>query len=777
MKTILVVSILLLCSVSTFAQSLITGHVYDENKNPIPFANVAVLSCGDSTLLNGGVSDNGGTFRIEMSLDGQYQFENYLLRVSFVGYTTEYRHIPVRTSQNDSIVLISEPEVLSVVSVLGKQKLFTMKGSTLTANVEHSVLEKSGRLEDLLNKIPFVSGAGASYHVFGRGQATVYINGQKVIDDSELKSLLSADIKKVDVITNPGANYDGTTRSVIKIYTKPKQGDGFSISAYSFLYHTRKLSNNESISLKYRRNNVDWFGSFNYAKTQMKTFDSRSVILLKEPISSTINRNKIRYESELYSSNLGFSYSGKNDFNAGVRATFKTNSMTNTISSPEEQHYSGDAIVSGLSSRSVFEDSPKTFLVNGYVIGVLRKTQISFANDFLMGKRPGNSIYKEMDNEVNVATDNKYRYVLNSSLLSFSTPLLKGELAYGGEFSYTENKQSFRFSEENIETSLSDVSNRNTQMLLASYLSYERKIYFVTVYAGLRYEYVKLEHRTNNSSEESIESKSGRFYPTINLSLNPIPDFNVSIGYKETVRRPSYYNLNGNIQYQSRYAYTQGNPYLKEMNLKSVNALISYKKLRFIANYDIYIDDFANIDEQYKQGEEIVLTRINNIPRYRRMDFALSWNPNVRFYTLLFECATGKQFLRYGQSGEKMSYDKPYWSVSADNYFELPRSFNLNLTFSYRSSEQRLFNHNEQIWGNSISVSKSFYKNRFFAQLSASNLWLKRGTRTEREVNNVRNVAYIDNDRRNVSFLISYSLNTSRNKYSNKLKSDELRRY
>lgn len=529
--------------------------------------------------------------------------------------------------------------------------------------------------------------------------------------------------------------------------------------------------------MKYRLNNIDWFGSFNYSKTQMKTFDSRDVILLKEIKSRTIDATTIKYESELYSSNLGFSYSGKKDFNTGVSTTFKTNTISNRASSPGQQHYSEDAVIGELSSQSVFRDLPKTFLVNGYISGVLRKTQIFFTNDFLTGKRPGNSIYTEVDDKVCVTTNNKYRYVLNSSLLSFSTPLLKGKLAYGGEFSYTENKQSFRFSEKNIETSLSDVSNRNTQVLLASYLSYERKIDFITVYAGLRYEYVKLNHHTNNFSVEAIGHKLGQFYPTINLSSNPFINFNISVGYKRTVKRPSYYSLNGNVQYQSRYAYTQGNPYLKEMNLNGFNTLMSYKKLRFIANYDIYVNNFAYIDEQYKADKDIVLSKINNLPKYRKMDFALSWNPNIRFYSLLFECAIGKQVLHYGHTGEKISYSKLYWKVNVDNYFELPRDFNLNFMFSYHSSEQELFNRNEQVWANMVSVSKSFYKKRYFVQLSVSNLWLKKGSKTEREVNNVRNIAYIDNDRRNASFLISYNLNTSKSKYNNKLKSNELYRY
>ena len=58
--------------------------------------------------------------------------------------------------------------------------------------------------------------------VFGRGAPLILIDNRKVRDASELQLLQSDNIKSIQIITMPGAEYGSTIRSVIKIQTKQK---------------------------------------------------------------------------------------------------------------------------------------------------------------------------------------------------------------------------------------------------------------------------------------------------------------------------------------------------------------------------------------------------------------------------------------------------------------------------------------------------------------------------------------------------------------------------
>ena len=62
----------------------IRGKVVNEQGQPIPYANVLVLHAGDSTFVNGCVTEDDGTFL----LPDPYA-DHYLLRVTYVGYQSQ----------------------------------------------------------------------------------------------------------------------------------------------------------------------------------------------------------------------------------------------------------------------------------------------------------------------------------------------------------------------------------------------------------------------------------------------------------------------------------------------------------------------------------------------------------------------------------------------------------------------------------------------------------------------------------------------------------------
>ena len=75
----------------------IKGTVSDSENKPIEFANVAIYSLPDSTLIAGTTTDDSGAFLLTAD-----NSSNKLLRVSFIGYETQ--EIPVG---NQSIINVS----------------------------------------------------------------------------------------------------------------------------------------------------------------------------------------------------------------------------------------------------------------------------------------------------------------------------------------------------------------------------------------------------------------------------------------------------------------------------------------------------------------------------------------------------------------------------------------------------------------------------------------------------------------------------------------------
>lgn len=85
----------------------------------------------------------------------------------------------------------------------------------------------------MLNHIPGVQGKDGAYSVFGKGTPSIYLNGRLVRDLSELERLGSENIARVEVLNNPGVQYDASVKAVIRIRTARPVGEGLGLDVRS----------------------------------------------------------------------------------------------------------------------------------------------------------------------------------------------------------------------------------------------------------------------------------------------------------------------------------------------------------------------------------------------------------------------------------------------------------------------------------------------------------------------------------------------------------------
>ena len=217
---------------TSYAQS-ISGRIIDELSQPLPFANIILLSQNDSSYIQGTVSKDNGMFEIEIT------DKNCILKVSSIGYRTIYANIQLGNIGN--IQMQPETYTMGGVTVTGHRPQIKISDEGMVVNVQNSLLRQAGTADDVLSQIPRISGSNGSFNVFGKGRPLIYINNRKITNPSELSQLKSSDIKDVEVITNPGAQYGGTVQSVIHIKTIKQRDNGWSLSSYSFVNMSRKF--------------------------------------------------------------------------------------------------------------------------------------------------------------------------------------------------------------------------------------------------------------------------------------------------------------------------------------------------------------------------------------------------------------------------------------------------------------------------------------------------------------------------------------------------------
>lgn len=142
------ITFLCICLLATFAlqAQTFTGKVVDEKSQPLPYANVVLLSLPDSAFVTGTVSDESGAFTLKS------ENPNLLLRVSSIGYATIYNK--VEKANLGTIQLLPDAQLLGEVVVKGDLPKMQLKGDAQVTNVTGTILEKAGTGNDLLSKLP-----------------------------------------------------------------------------------------------------------------------------------------------------------------------------------------------------------------------------------------------------------------------------------------------------------------------------------------------------------------------------------------------------------------------------------------------------------------------------------------------------------------------------------------------------------------------------------------------------------------------------------------------
>ncbi|MDD3969179.1 MAG: carboxypeptidase-like regulatory domain-containing protein, partial [Proteiniphilum sp.] len=149
----------------------IHGTVLDTDSNPIEFANVALYTVPDSTLIAGTITNQEGHF----SLNSDYKSDAFL-RISFIGYETKV----VEAAIGQRIALKPETTELGELVVNGDLPRIRVRNDALVTTVENTVLSKAGTADDLLKRLPAVTGDDGAYEIFGKGAAKIYINNREM---------------------------------------------------------------------------------------------------------------------------------------------------------------------------------------------------------------------------------------------------------------------------------------------------------------------------------------------------------------------------------------------------------------------------------------------------------------------------------------------------------------------------------------------------------------------------------------------------------------------
>ena len=713
--------IILLATICQLRAQNLIGRVTDEEGQPMEFATVSLRSLPDSSIVAGCITDAKGQFCIERKNAGDF------IQISSIGYGT--KNLPVSAfTKSQTIKMQIEANLLNEIVVsktLPKTKLL---GDAVVTTVAGSILEHAGNSLEVLAKVPGMITKNGNLEVIGRGTPVYYINGRKVTDNSELRNLMSEDIKSIDVVSNPGAEYGGEVRCVVRIRTVKRQGDGFSYAltsqAQQQIYDNHDFDPSWSVlDLNYRTGGLDFIGKIvYYNQHSYQISDQMSGNTFVKMPDGSVKHNLmegpfafIGHNSGM-SGDIGVNWQINENHSIGMKMNYGGMLFGNQDIDFEDKVYANDKLIDIVHSAShTTTPSSHTFTGNLYYDGNINKLHVNFNADF------SDSGYKKETN-VNENSQNDPAFIENLSdgvarmgagKLILSYPIWKGQFKIGTEETYVSAKQEYNSTKTEIPSSKAKI----TENTISGFAEYALPFKYVQVVAGIRYEHVNFEYTNECSPKDNISRTHNNWFPSFNASTK-IGPVGINLGYTTKIKRPRYDQLSTEMQYNNRFLYQTGDPTLLNeiQNTLSLNA--NWRWLTLTGAYEVVDNAIYQLGYPYDDDCTAMVKYSNAKETVRKLNIYLNASPTFGIWNPRYTVGMEKQYFETTVTDPRESTGKrvvkrndPMFFVQANNTFKLKQGWLIDLDYQYTSPfDYVMYKFTKPKHSLNLAISKSFLK-------------------------------------------------------------------
>jgi len=582
----LTLALFLFSYIPVFTQHTVSGQLLDENQQPAGFVNVLLLNAKDSSMVKATVSEPDGSYTMKELESGQYLLQTVIL--GYEDHWSEPFHLEADYFMPD-IPLQTAATELATVEVTADKPLLEQRAGKMVVNVENYITGTNGRAIDLLRKAPGLIVVNGQISMAGQEGVAIYINGKptQYLDmASLLRDLPGDNIKRIEIISQPGARYDAEGNgSIVNIVLKKNVKLGTNGSASLGVGRGQLWKYRAGASLNYRDDKLNWSNqlSFNHQThyeemvLDRKVGDQRFVQLSQQPY--------LPYTGSLRSS-LDYQLSERHSAGASINLLGSLNNSTDenftSIRTPEvptEELYTANE----LDRESGYVSTDAYYLFEIDTAGQQLSVDATFyryqrRNDNLLSTlvngAPAQSLYpsrrqQQPGNTQILALKADYEYpITNQQLLSVGLKYSQAAI---------NNDLQAQLLVENTWQNDPALSNHFifNEHIYAAYASWQFQFGELEGQAGLRYE----DNRAEGYSvtlDSTTRRGAGRLFPSMSFSLPVAGKIGAALAYSYRIQRPNYTNLNPFILYMDPYTYQKGNPFLKPELTHSTKLSLTY---------------------------------------------------------------------------------------------------------------------------------------------------------------------------------------------------------
>jgi iron complex outermembrane recepter protein len=767
MKLFFTFSILFL---SILAKAQIKGVVLDAQNKAIKGASVQILNPSDSTQVEGGLTNTDGEFELQ----NNKKLEIFLIKIKYLGFDTK-----IISSKNITPKIIlqqSNATTLGEIEVVSKKDVTKFTADKKIYNAGSDLTGAGGAASDILKNVPGVNinPSDGKPSIRGNDNVGLLIDGKPSVqfgDDiaSALQSLPGSSIASVEVINNPGAQYDAQGKAgLINIILKKERKPGYNGQVGLVVGYPYKLNLNINANANVKK----WNYFINASGRTANTW-------IKEKIERT-NNSDTSYYTNSYTNripkngniNFGADYTA-NNFNKfslsqsifrgdmGGDVTTDLSTITNIVPQVARtnriNNYNGHPR-NGTTTFNYTHNfkKPNTELKIDASGGISRYTRSSDFNTIIYNQQ--NNIVSNGLKQTIPVKGGSENVTISSDL---TMPILQdNKLDIGVKYInfafHSENFPTIQLPNGpiNIDGVLKNKFNFN-QITYAAYTNYKIQYKKYSVQTGLRYENFKYDGFVYQYNK-GVAANFSNLFPSIfiNKKLNQKSD--ITLSYNKRVNRPNFFQLVPYIDVTNPQDTSIGNADLKpefihatELNYNTIigakNSLLASVYYQYNANliqrYKVFNANGTTRTQPQNLNNGITFGAELNYKHFFNKNFDASVNLNV-FNNIIKGGALDANINTSGYSG---------FAKIISNY-KLNNKYDCQLTGNYQAPAIVAQGRTKAYYNADIAVKRNLLKNLMTLTLTANDIF---NTQQLESVYNLPNVYSQYNYKKTLSQQIS----------------------
>ena len=638
-KNFLILCLFFIFNLNVIAQnniSSVKGKVLDENEAPLPYVSVAVYQ--DDKIITGAITNDEGVF----SLKVQQSDDELRLTFDFIGYIKEeIKIIPNKAKIDIKDVVMKENVVMLddvVISSTAVSHKSTVEHTSINASA--NIASSKGSALDILSTSSSVSVQNEEISIRGNKNILVLMEGVPTTI-TDLSTIPAANIKTIDVITNPDASYDSEgTGGIINIIMKKESAKGFSGVVAANYGFNHFVTGNAAFSYNSKKASY----RFNYNTKYEDDIINSSLTRLMKESGNIITQQMI---SNRYTFNNNVSFGADFRINKKNTVTVDLKYMSPKLNVKQDLHniIENVEIVNIVNEENRHNDvtwnrdNIEAVVMYRHIIKP-EISDVSFRGSVskIWGKRP--SYYYVGDKLMNYSNSGGSPFISNFQT-DYKQKLNKGTLSAGAKVTYRSNDIYHEFySLENEEWIYSQSFSNDlfhTELIPAAYVMFSSKNVGKFNYKlGLRGEYSIV---TLDSKHENIDTRNDDIFiaPSLSGTYKISDKQDLSLAFSRRIGRPTYPQLNPYMSMVDAMTYEQGNMNLHPEKTSKLDLTYNVKGEKFNLFADVY---FNYTTDYISQVTEVVDSLLITTYINAASDMKSGLDLSLKFFPLEWMTAT-----------------------------------------------------------------------------------------------------------------------------------------